>query len=347
MSIWRKISIFAQKEQTIAMKKFVSFFCLIVLLIVFGCNRSDKQWHTESGGVWNTLYNVAYLGSENLADSIMEVFNKVGLSLSAFDSKSMLSRINAGEDIVVDSAFKKVYLASLMVNEKSGGMFDPTVAPLIRAWGFGKGHAVTADTSALAVDSILQFVGIKKTRLMPDDHLKKDDPRITFNFSAIAKGYGVDAIAEMLERNGVENYLVEVGGEIRTKGKSRRGDSWIVGVDSPEEGNIPGQQLSATVILENMAMATSGNYRNFHQSGNNKFGHTINPLTGRPQTTKIVSATVVAKECMMADAYATAIMAMTPEEAQKMINEEKLCAMIILADGSVTSTDSFKKIIKH
>lgn len=329
------------------MKKILSILAPLLLIIALGCTGSREEWHYESGAVWNTLFNVTYLGKKSLSDSVLRVLDEVGLSVSAFDSKSLLSRINAGDDVATDSAFRKIYLASLLVNEKSGGMFDPTVAPLIEAWGFGKGHAITADTSSVAVDSILHFVGIKKTHLTADGRLQKDDPRITFNFSAIAKGYGVDAVAEMLERNGVENYLIEIGGEVRAKGKSRRNDSWMIGVDTPTEGNLPGQELSATVRLNNMAMATSGNYRNFHESGNKKFGHTINPVTGIPQSTETVSATVVAKECMMADAYATAIMAMPLANAKKMIEKEHICCMLILADSTLFSTDSFKKLIKN
>lgn len=306
------------------------------------CRRDSYR---QCGGmVWNTVYNITYRGPESLQDSIMPVLNAVSASASVFDSLSLVSRINRGEDLPLDSTLLRLYRTSLRINRESGGKFDPTVGPLVTAWGFGKGHTPTADT--LDIPTLLKYVGISKTHLRPDGRLAKDDPRLEFNFSAIAKGLGCDAVAEMLERNGVTDYMIEIGGEIRTGGRSPRGDRWRVQIDAPvAQADTVIHESQAIVTLENIGIATSGNYRNFHQEKGRKFGHTINPLTGRPATTDVASATVAAPTTMEADGYATAIMAMGSADARRMADSLHLAVYIVTTDGKVWMSESFKPLL--
>lgn len=295
--------------------------------------------------VWNTVYNITYRGPESLQDSIMPVLDSVSKSASAFDSLSLVSRINRGEELPLDDILRRLYLASVDINRHSGGKFDPTVGPLVTAWGFGKGHTPTADT--LNIPTLLKYVGISKTRLGEGDRLIKDDPRIEFNFSAIAKGLGCDAVAEMLERNGVTDYLIEIGGEIRSSGHSPRGDRWRVQIDAPvASADSVIHESQCIVTLGDIGIATSGNYRNFHQENGRRFGHTINPLTGRPATTDVASATVAAPTTMEADGYATAIMAMGSRDARRMVDSLRLAAYVVTTDGKVWVSNSFKPLLQ-
>lgn len=292
--------------------------------------------------VWNTLYHITYQGDRSLTDSVMAVLDDVGGSLNVFDEGSLVSRVNKSVSMPVDEHFMAVYNTSLMMNGASSGMFDPTLSPLITAWGFGPGHKVTADT--VAVDSILSFTGIMRTRL--DDHnIIKEDIRTQFNFSAVAKGYGCDMVAEMLRRNGVENYLVEIGGEIAVGGESPSGDSWKISIDRPVESDSTVVHDATSVIsVTNAGIATSGNYRNFHREGRKTYGHTISPKTGRPVATDVISATVIAPTCMEADAAATACMASGSEISKEIFKTLRYEGMLILSDSTVFMTPGFKSL---
>lgn len=289
------------------------------------------------GMIWNTLYHITYKGSPTLQDSVMEVLNEVGGSLSVFDKNSLTSRLNNSDSISADRHLKKVYEESLRINRISKGSFDPTVAPLVDAWGFGLGHTPTADT--LAIDSIREFVGIEKT-LLRDGYIIKEDYRTRFNFSAIAKGYGCDAIGEMFHRNGTDDFMIEIGGEITLSGKSPSGRDWKIAVDAPVEGKNPGEDTALVISVTDVGVATSGNYRNYREDGATKRAHTISPLTGFPYLSEILSATVIAETCMEADAIATACMASTPEMAKELIDEARVEALLIFPD-SVWTTSGF------
>lgn len=306
-------------------------------MMAMGVSCSKSVYRTEEGIVWNTGYHIVYNSDKDLSDSIHVIFNRIDESLSPFNASSVVTSINENRETDTDPYFEAVYAESVRFNRLTGGMFDPTVAPLIRAWGFGQGHEISRDT--LRVDSLLQFVGIGKTRIQ-DRKLIKDSPEIEFNFSALAKGYGVDLIAEMLERNGVSDYLVEVGGEIRAEGANREGKKWVVGIDRPEAGANPGDIVS-TISVSGCGIATSGNYRNFHEDNGKRFGHTISPLTGRPVATDVISATVVAPTCMEADAMATGCMALGSKRALELCDSLNFGVMMILSDFSVVTNSLF------
>lgn len=304
-----------------------------LLLELASCSRTaGSEYIHEEGIAWNTVYHVTYRSSESLADSIIAVINEIDLSLSPFNPSSRMTALNENRTDSVDGHFISVYSKSREISRLTGGAFDPTLAPLIRAWGFGQGHEVSADT--LRLDSLLHLVGIDKTALQ-GNRLVKENPSIEFNFSALAKGYGVDCVADMLERNGVEDYLVEIGGEIRAKGKNPNGEVWRIGIDQPDpdcDGDI-----QCVVTLTDAALATSGNYRNFHEVDGQRFGHTISATTGRPVTTDVLSATIMAPTCVEADAIATSCMALGKEKAVALCDSLRLGYLLILSDYTVIS----------
>lgn len=314
-------------------------------MFAVGCSR-QSEFNSMEGIVWHTSYHITYRGPVSLRDSVTAIFGQVESSLSVFRAGSLVSRINESDSaLTVDAPFIAVYNMSKKVNHASGRMYDPTLSPLITAWGFGKGHAVVpADT--LRVDSILEFVGLAKTRI-EDSRLYKDDPRIQFNFSSVAKGYGCDAIGEMFERNGVYDYMVEIGGEIKVGGVSPRGSNWYVSIDRPVLSDSAEIHISQEVIsVSGVGIATSGNYRNFHREGDRMFAHTISPLTGRPVQTDVLSVTVIAPTAAEADAFATACMACGSEKAAVMARNYDLPMMMVLSDSSVWTNPHFNRLIR-
>ncbi len=327
------------------------FTLLFLLPMLFSaCGGNNKKSENQSDGyakaegmIWNTTYHLTFRGPESLADSALRVLEEVGRSLNVFDTTSLVSRVNRGNSVPVNTDFLRVYVMSKRVNKISGGAFDPTLGPLIAAWGFGPGHKATADTAR--TDSLLALCGIQKTRL---SHyaLVKENPAISFNFSAIAKGFGCDRVAEMLTENGVKDYLVEIGGEIRAAGVSPSGGDWRVSVDRPVHGASADSRESACIVaFTDMGMATSGNYRNFHKDGSRIYGHTISSKTGRPVQTDVISATVLASTAMEADALATAFMAAGSERTREINNTLRRPVMLILADSTIWSSPQFTALI--
>lgn len=318
-----------------------SFIIALIALITTGCSRS--QFHRSEGLIWNTSYHITYDGDASLKDSVINVLNEINRSLNVFDSTSLVSLVNRSDTVIVDSHFKKVYKASLDIFKRSNGLFDPTLSPLITAWGFGQGHKPTTDT--LNIVSILEYVGLDKTHLRGDT-LIKDDIRITFNFSAVAKGYACDAVASMLKRNKVTNYLIEIGGELAVAGVSPSMDQWKISIDRPiETDSAVIHDACAVLKITDAGIATSGNYRNFHKEGGKTLGHTISPITGHPTVTDVLSATVIAPTAMYADAVATACMAAGSETAKTIITQLGYDGMLILNDSTIWTTPGLAKFI--
>lgn len=314
-----------------------------ILLCAGLASCGGNKYHMVDGMIWNTSYHITYEGSKSLEDSIMKVLEGVDRSLNVFDTTSLVSKVNLADTIIVDQNFIDVYKASRTVNRASKGMFDPTLSPLITAWGFGKGHTPTADTAR--VEEILKYTGITKTHLQSDT-LVKNDPRISFNFSAIAKGYGCDALAKMFKRNKVSNYLIEIGGEIAVGGVSPIREQWRVSIDKPVVSDTLNHESSAVIKITDAGMATSGNYRNRQGEAGATYGHTISPVTGRPVATDVISATVIAPNAMMADAMATACMASGKELAQQMILDMKYEAFLIFADSTTWYTPNLRQFLE-
>ncbi len=274
-----------------------------------------------------TTYHIQYNSDmqEDLSDEIHHLLKEFNQSVSTYIPESAISRFNrSNRGIVVDSFMKKVFLKSREINELTKGAFDPTVMPLVNAWGFGFENYSHVDSQM--IDSLKQFVGMDKV-FLKDDSLIKVMPGVMLDFSAIAKGYGVDLIANLLENHHIHNYMVEIGGEVRVKGKNSRGNLWRVGIEKPLEGE---REIDKVLEITNIAVATSGNYRNFYYKNGKRYAHTIDPSTGYPVQHSVLSATVLALDCMTADALATAIMVLGKNNAMYLDSLDSVSLFLIL-----------------
>lgn len=312
---------------------------LIPALMLGGCGRGER-YHTLSGATWNTTYTIKYEGAECLGDSVPKVLRAVELSLSPFNANSRISKINRNESIETDSLIERIMAISREVYARSGGAFDPTVSPLINLWGFGYEGNDSRVPSDSAISAALGAVGFGECFTQGGAIVKKS-PATTFNFSAVTKGYGCDLIGEMFRRNGVTNYMVEIGGELALSGVNDRGKPWRVMIEAPVEDSEGGRFGMSTVELTDCGVATSGNYRNYHDTSCGRVGHTISPVTGRPVATATQSATVVAPSCAMADALATASMVMPAEDAISMLGTMEGVGALIVTEDSVYSCGIF------
>ena len=305
---------------------------LIVGTVMIIYNQKNTPYQHDKGMIFGTVYHVTYQNSDNLNDQIVAELNKVDSSLSMFNKQSVITKVNDNQDIEVDQMFGDVFTLARTVSADTDGAFDITVAPLVNAWGFGFKHNIAPTKST--IDSIMNFVGYKKVRMMGRT-IMKDDPRGMLDRSAIATGEGSDVVAHYLESMGISNYLVEIGGEIVAKGSNPKGKPWAIGVEKPVDDSLAVKSELQTVLnITDMAMATSGNYRNFYYKDGKKYAHTIDPKTGRPVQHNILSATVIAKRCAMADAYATALMVVGLDKAKEILGRHKdLKAYIIYDKG--------------
>jgi thiamine biosynthesis lipoprotein len=267
-------------------------------------------------------------------DSLLCGFSQ---SLSVYDSASLISRMNRNEAVVADDYFIRAFRRAREVYDDSNGAFDISASPLFNAWGFG--FKLREKITPQLLDSLKTFVGMDKVRL-EGRRLVKDDARITLNMNALAQGYSVDVVSEWLEAQGIANYLVEIGGEIRCKGKSKKGAAWAVGIDRPEDGNdLAGERLQAVVHFTGRAMVTSGNYRKFYVEDGKKYAHIIDPVTGWPVMHNLLSATVFADDAITADAYATVFMVVGLECAEKILSQRpQWGAYLIYEEDGVMKT---------
>jgi len=238
-----------------------------------------------------------------LRQDVEQLFAEIDNSLSIYNDSSVISDINANRSDMTDTLFREVFRASMQVSSESGGLFDITIGPLVKAWGFGPDAMKRFDPSML--DSLLALVGMDKVRL-EGERLIKSDPDMFIDVNAIAQGYTVDLAVDLIVSRGIRQCLVEVGGEVRTFG-DKHGMGWKVGIDTPADGNYtPGAEIQARIRLDNQALATSGNYRKFYVENGVKYSHTIDPRTGSPVRHTLLSATIIAPTGAVADAWATA-----------------------------------------
>lgn len=304
---------------------------LIIGTIYITYQQKSTTYQKSEGKIFGTFYHITYQHNKKLDKEILDELNKVDMALSMFNKESIISRINRNEDVQTDSMFETVYSLAQNVSEETDGAFDITVAPLVNAWGFGfkTGNPPTRQS----INSLRAIVGYGKVSLKGHKIVKKD-PRVMLDCSAIAKGYGCDVVAAMLRRKGVENYMVEIGGEVVAHGISEKRLPWKIGVTKPTDDSINvNTEIQAVLNVKDMAMATSGNYRNFYYKNGKKYAHTIDPATGMPVQHSILSATVLTRTCAEADAYATSFMVMGMEKAQKVLEEKpELMAYLIYTD---------------
>ncbi|GGD44835.1 FAD:protein FMN transferase [Muriicola marianensis] len=328
-------------------------FLLAVLLTSCG-TKGELKRNTALGEALGTTYSIIYLTQDSLdlQQEIDSVFRVVNRSMSTYIPESDISRINRGDtSVVVDDMFREVLYLSREVYEATEGYFDPTVGILVNAWGFGPGAAGLTDSSHIA--ELKNYVGLDKISLTEDNRIRKAFPEMQLDFNAIAKGYAIDRLAMMLDQHGIENYLVEVGGEIVVRGTNKiKEQRWVVGIDDPQVE--VGRRLKTTLFLENEALASSGNYRKFRIDSitGEKYVHTIDPKTGYTKNSNVLSASVIGPSCAIADAFATAFMTMDLTSSMAYLEEDKtLEAYIIYLDenGQVREffTPGFRERIRE
>lgn len=334
--------------------KSYNLYALFVVILFFGCKEKSVSQIIEnriSGPALGTTYNLIYLSDEEIdfqveIDSVFKVINQ---SLSTYIPTSDISKINNGDTtLVVDAMFQEVFQLSKEITQQTNGYFDPTVGTLVNAWGFGPGKQIQLDSAK--VDSLLQYVGFDKVKLAKENTIQKNK-NIKFDFNAIAKGYAIDRLALMFDENGIENYLLEVGGEVVAKGENKlKQKKWTAGVNDPNI--VDRMAYRAAIYLKDAAMASSGNYRHFRtdEKTGKKYVHTVNPKTGYTKNSNVLGATVIADNCAKADGYATAFMAMDLSETKKTLkNTTDLEVYIVyLNDKGETQdfmTDGFKTIL--
>lgn len=305
---------------------------LIVGTVVIIRNQSSMPYQHNSGMVFGTTYNITYQCDSNLHNSIKRELQKVDEALSPFNKRSVITAVNNNRDIEVNDMFADVFSLAQKISDDTGGDFDITVAPLVNAWGFGFKNGT--QPTRHNIDSLKSIIGYKKVRLEGRKVVKKDK-RLMLDCSSIAKGYGSDVVARFLQKRGVKNYMVEIGGEIVTKGISQKRVPWKIGVTKPVDDSLSvSKELQSVINVTDKAMATSGNYRNFYYKNGKKYAHTIDPHTGYPVQHNILSATVIADNCATADAYATAFMVMGLEKAKKLLDRHpELMAYFIYSDN--------------
>jgi len=324
-----------------------TFALLFLFLLISGCTKK-VEYRTIDGFTQGTTYHIAY--SADIPDSLNAVVDKIltdiDNSLSVYNDSSVISNVNRGVDIPLDSLFIEVFNKSVEIYNISKGAFDISGAPMFDVWGFGfkNREKVTQDD----IDSIKQFVGMDKVRI-ENGKVVKSDSRLTLNANAIAQGYTSDVIAGAFDKLGIMNYMIEVGGEIFCKGHNSKGTEWSVGIDKPIEGNvIPGEDLQEILSLSGKGLATSGNYRKFYEEDGKKYAHTIDPRTGYPVTHSLLSATVVANDAMTADALATYFMVVGLDEAKAYLDSNPdVDAYLVYSESGkfqVYKTDGIKTL---
>ncbi|AZQ42771.1 FAD:protein FMN transferase [Nonlabens ponticola] len=320
-------------------------YLIIFSLLFVGCDQLGSDTVPEyvvAGNAIGTTYAIKYYNDTELEleqpiDSIVKMFNE---SMSTWVADSQINKFNNGQDsVMVGKAFQTVFKTAQDIYRKTDGYFDPTVGNLVNAYGFGANGEQTKIPTQEQVDSLKQFVGFHKLDLVASAaqdsmNLISSQPGMYLEFNAIGKGTLVDYLAQLLEDRGVDNYLIEVGGEVTAKGKSlNRDDAWVVGIDDPTQ-NLQNRRLVGTVSLENKAMAGSGNYRKYRiTEDGEQFVHTINPLTGLARPSKVVGVNVIAENCTIADGYATAFMAMPLEKSRELLpNLPEIDVLIMYLD---------------
>jgi len=317
----------------------IFLFSTIVLLAVSlsSCKENKPVFENFTGFAQGSTYSIVYENKKNLdpaeirkkVDSILKDFDN---SLSLYNDSSIVSRINRNEDAVPDSFFTEVFRKSVLISQMTDGAFDITVGPLVRAWGFGP-DAHKSFTEAKR-DSLMKLVGISKVSLIKGK-LIKSDPHISLDFNAIAQGFSVDIICRFFNNLGIKNYLVEIGGEVRAKGK-KADNLWRIGIDKPvDNNNSPGRELEAIIKISDKALATSGNYRKFYIEDGVKYSHEIDPKTGYPVKNTLLSASVIANDCTTADGIATACMVFGTEKTIEFLgNHPEFEAFLVYSDNN-------------
>jgi len=327
------------------MNKLSYILLSLIITMLFAC-KSNK-YEVLEGYAQGTTFRIIYNSSKSYNVEIYKMLKEFDMALSTYEDSSIISLINKNDpNVTVNELFTDFFNESKTAYEKSNGYFDITVGPLVNAWGFGVTKEFRSDSSS--IDSIMKFVGMDKIKI-ENNKLIKTDPRMYIDGNAIAQGQSVDFIASLFEKEGLANYLIEIGGEVRAKGVNEEGVAWRIGIDKPIE-NADERELQAVVSLTDKSLATSGNYRKFHEINGVKYAHSISPKTGYPVRDILLSATIIADKCAMADAYATACMVMGYEKAKKFINDNNNLEAYFIVSGKdgkyeIYESEGFKQYL--
>lgn len=325
-------------------------FCLGGLLFFTTAVYCQSEAVKIEGEAQGTTYHITYFDAQNrnLKPEIDKILQNFDLSVSTYIPNSIISRINSNQkNVVVDNYFTTCFKKAKEVWKNTNGAFDPTVYPLVNAWGFGPGRKQKIEKAK--IDSILKFVGFQMIELKGDKVVKKD-PRVALDFNAFAQGYSVDVVSDFLNSKGIKAYIVEIGGEVYAKGKKPDGKNWTIGIEKPIDNKESENPFKAVVKLENLAIATSGNYRRFIIEDGVKYAHHIDPKTGYPTKNNLLSASIFSKECISSDANATGVLVLGLEKAKVFLQKHpELQAYLIYSDEKgnyqVYETPGLKAIV--
>jgi len=324
-------------------------FLISALLISCVDSTPNKKTVTNFGNTQGTSYSIKYLSPNgiNYQNDIDSIFKTVDLSLSTYINESIISKINRNENVIIDSIFTRVFEMALKIAHETNGSFDPTIAPLVNFWGFGFEEISNKNENILV--NLMQSVGYKKISIK-DGHIIKENSNTQIDFNAIAQGFTVDLIGEHLQKIGLTNYMIEIGGELKCSGLNADEKPWRIGIDKPSE-EIQKERHLAIIEVSNKSVASSGNYRKLKidQETGIKYAHTINPKTGMPTITDLLSVTIVSESCMQADAIATACMVMGKEKSiNYIISKPQIDALLIYSgpkgEWIKYQTEGFKKM---
>ena len=324
-------------------------FCALLVLLLTGCGpKKLSPYRKIAGFTQGTTFHITYedKANQDLSGAVDSIFKVFDLTFSEYIPNSIVSRINKNDSTALfDDMFVEVYNKSLEVYRETHGAFDLTVGPLVNAWGFGPVKKAKVDSAT--IDSLLQYIGMDKIKLEGRRLIKKL-PGIDIDVNSIAQGYSVDVVYRYFEQLGIQNFMVEIGGEVRTKGKNPKGETWRIGVDKPVEGNnVAGEDLQTIILLDNKAITTSGNYRKFFEENGVKYSHIIDPHTGYPYKNNLLSVTVIANDALTADGYDTGLMVLGLEGARELLKlHPELEAYMIYSDANGKFQVEFTKGIQ-
>lgn len=315
---------------------FFQKICGFGLCILLLCSCGNMQFQKFEGSALGTYYAVTYKGTENLSlqKGVDSILNSINETFSIFNPSSIISKINDNQEVILNEDFIEVFTIAQRIGQETDGALEMTIGPLVNLWGFGKDER-KLDLSQAEIDSVLTIIGYWKVQL-ENNTIVKDNPDIRLNFNAIAKGYAVDKVADYLVKKGYKDCVVDIGGEIVAKGKKYHDQEWNIGLQSPTRTRDGEMRAEETFHLCDRAVATSGNYRNYFEENGQRYAHIINPKTGRPEKSKLLSVTVIADQCVEADAYATAFMVMGMDNTKAFLKAHPELTCIFIYDENGT-----------
>jgi FAD:protein FMN transferase len=317
------------------------FYFLISVLLLYSCRNEKASYIALEGFTMGTTYHIKYASSRshNFGKQIDSLLVLVNRSLSMYDSTSTISLFNRSrEGSMSDSLFRIVFRTAKDIYKRTKKAFDPSIMPLVNAWGFGFENRSKMDS--VLVDSLLNLLGFGGVSLN-SDMITKNNPDLMLDFAAIAKGFGVDLVAEFLEEQGIQDYMVEIGGEVRAKGKNPAGEAWKIGIERPAMEKDQVQEFDLLVHISDMSVATSGNYRNYYVENGKRYAHIVSPFTGFPVEHNLLSVSVFSKKCMIADAFATGLMVLGTELSKEIDKGNKDILILLIFENAEGKLDLY------